>query len=273
MTSKDAKVVLVTGASAGIGRAVADHLHARGHRVYGASRSILSLEPKPAFSTIRMDLDDEASVREAVREIMEREGHIDALVNSAGYGLAGAVEDTSLEEARKQLETNFFGAVAVSREVLAPMRAQGAGTIVFVSSIAGMIPIPFQSFYSASKAAVSAYARALRMEVASAGIRVVAVEPGDHRTEFTERRRVAERAYEGVLAPAFQRAVGVMAADEQGGPPPGPVGVLVERILLASSPRASYLIGPWFQRFAVWLKYRLPARLFDWGLGKYYRLS
>jgi len=266
------KVVLITGASASIGKRCAERLQASGWRVYGASRHIVECLPDARFETISMDVTDAVSIKRGVAAILEREGRLDAVINCAGYALAGAVEDTSLDEARLQLETNFLGSASVCREVLPIMRRQRAGAIVNVASIGGMVPMPFQAYYSASKAALTAWSRALRLEVASFGVHVVLVEPGDHCTEFTERRHLAADATRGHNADAFARALSVMRSDEQAGSSPDPVARLVEKILAESSPRASYLVGPWFQRFAVSLRVWLPAQLFDWGLRKYYRL-
>lgn len=267
------KVILVTGASAGIGKACADRLHARGHRVYAASRSIATLEPKPPYGVLALDVCDEAAVAAAVASLHEREGRIDGLVQCAGYAVAGSIEDTSLAEARAQLETNFFGAVAVARAVVPIMRAQKSGVIVNVSSIAGIIPMPFQAYYSASKAALSAFTRALRMELVPFGVRVALVEPGDHKTEFTARRKLAADARSEAYGATFARALEVMEADERGGSAPEPVAELVERIVEARSPRAAYLIGPFVQRFAVTLRNWISERIFEWGLRAYYKLG
>ena len=176
-------MVLVTGASSGIGLACADLLARRGFRVYGASRT--ATEPERAFPSLRMDVDDDVSVAEGVARVLEREGRIDAAVNCAGFGIAGA---------KRQFETNFFGVLRVCRAVLPAMRERRAGTIVNVSSIAGLVPLPFQGFYSASKFALEGMSEALRMEVRPFGIRVVLVEPGDCRTHFTANRRPAAGA-------------------------------------------------------------------------------
>src|SRR5262249_36323393 len=148
-------VVLVTGASSGLGRAAAGELDRRGHRVYGGSRSPApGSGPTVRMEAVRLDVDDDASVEAAFREIVDREGRLDAVVNAAGFGIAGAIEDTRVEEARAQFETNVFGVLRVCRAALPVFRRQGAGTIVNVSSIAGRVSLPFQGFYSASKFAL-----------------------------------------------------------------------------------------------------------------------
>jgi NAD(P)-dependent dehydrogenase (short-subunit alcohol dehydrogenase family) len=267
------KVVLVIGASAGIGRCCAEHLHRKGHRVYGASRTIAAKHPKPAYEVLTLDVNDEASIRSGIGSVIEREGRLDVLVNSAGFALAGPVEDTSSTEAREELATNFLGAALACREVLPFMRKQKKGLIVNIGSIGGIIPMPFQAYYSASKAGLSALSRALRLEVAAHGIHVTLIEPGDHKTEFTASRRQAKASSSGPYAEVFPRALSVMESDERKGSAPEGIGPLLERIVRARSPKAVYLAGPWFQRFAVFLRALLHRSLFDWGLMKYYGLK
>jgi NAD(P)-dependent dehydrogenase (short-subunit alcohol dehydrogenase family) len=188
--------VLITGASSGIGKACAEYLFMRRCRVYGTSRRTPHVEPRstppeavPLFQTIPLDITSDESVEKAVSLVLESEGRIDAVVNNAGFGLAGAVESTSIAEAREQFETNFFGTMRVCRAVLPAMRRQGHGHILNVSSVAGQIGIPFQGIYSATKFAVEGLTEALRLEVAPFGIRVVLIEPGDFHTGFTANRR------------------------------------------------------------------------------------
>jgi NAD(P)-dependent dehydrogenase (short-subunit alcohol dehydrogenase family) len=272
-------VVLVTGASSGIGKACADFLFVRGCRVYGTSRQApravvrrSTPDIAPAFQLIPLDVTSDESVAGAVGIVLACEGRIDAVVNNAGFGLAGAVESTSIEEAREQLETNFLGTMRVCRAVLPVMRQQGAGRILNVSSIAGLIGIPFQALYSASKFAVEGFTEALRMEVAPFGIRVVLIEPGDFRTGFTASRRMARGAGAEAYAARQAKALAVMEHDETNGATPEAVGRLVHRIIRMRSPRARYSVGPVSEKFALALKRFAPARLFEWGIATYYKV-
>ena len=175
MSKSNQRVVLVLGASSGIGRACALELSRRGDRVYGASRrdpADLAGE-RTSIKRVRIDVDDDASVRAGVRSILEAEGRIDALINCAGFGFGGALEDTSDEELRAILETNVLGTLRTCRAVLPSMRARGGGTIVNVSSIGGRIALPFQGHYSATKFAVEGLSESLRMEAHPFGVRVV----------------------------------------------------------------------------------------------------
>lgn len=186
---KDRKVFLVSGASRGIGRALADEIAGRGHIVYGSSRSWTGSEPALNFHPITMDVQDDASVKAATGKVLDAEQRIDALVNNAGISLSGPVEETPFEAVRALMETNYFGVVRTLQTVLPVMRRQGFGTIVNVGSAGGKISIPFQAHYSASKFAIEGLTEALWQELHGSGIRVLLIEPGDVRTEIWDRSR------------------------------------------------------------------------------------
>lgn len=271
-------VVLVTGASSGIGKACAETLFARGCRVYGTSRhaprAVVEApgpDLAPLLRMIPLDVTSDASVDAAVGVVLACEGRLDAVVNCAGYGIAGAAESTTVEEAREQFETNFFGTARVCRAVLPVMRQQGSGRILNISSIAGRVGVPFQAFYSASKFAIEGFTEALRMEVAPFGIGVVVIEPGDFRTGFTAARRMAREASEP-YHDAQTRALGVMENDETHGATPEAVGRLVYRVITTGSPGVRYSVGPVLERLTLVVQRLLPARLFAWMIAKYYRV-
>ena len=265
------KVALITGASTGMGRASAELLHGRGWKVYGVSRSIEHLSPLPAFIAINADVTKEADVVAVLERIARDERRLDAVVNCAGYALAGAIEETSPDAARAQLETNYLGLANVCRLAIPVMRAQGRGHLVNVGSIAGLIPMAFQAHYCASKAALTAFTRALRLELQPFGVQVALVEPGDFATHITASRRLA-RPVEQSAYPAFARTLAVIRRDETGAAPPTAVAQLIARVLSDPSPPPSSLVGPFIQRFAVLLRALVPARLFDWVLTKLYDL-
>ena len=180
------KVILITGASSGIGFDAARTLAQQGHRVYAAARRMERMEPLKADGVVPVHLDvtDEASMEAGVRTVLEAEGRIDVLVNNAGYGYFGAIENVSLEEARRQVEVNVFGLARLCQLVLPPMREQGSGRIVNISSIAGKAVIYFGGWYHVSKYAVEALSDALRMEVKPFGIDVSIIEPGGIKTDW-----------------------------------------------------------------------------------------
>jgi NAD(P)-dependent dehydrogenase (short-subunit alcohol dehydrogenase family) len=265
------RVALVTGASSGIGRACAEHLAAGGVRVYGTSR-IASTVSGPV-TKLQLDVTDDASVQRAVDVIQQREGRLDIVVNNAGIAIAGPLELTSVEEAKRQIDVNLFGAFRVCRAVLPIMRQQGGGYIVNIGSIGGLIAIPYQPLYSASKFALEGLTESLRLEVQAFGIRVVIIEPGDAKTEITQNRRVAEAATDqhvyGSLATALKRT----AEDEQHGPGPEGVARLVWRVVNTPAPRLRQTAGPSIQRAAVWMKRLLPYAVMEHGMRWYYGLD
>ncbi len=270
------RVVLITGASSGLGRVCAEHLAALGHRVYGTSRGASFPgpdAPDAGPSLIPMDVRDDASVRAAVDFVLARHGRLDVLVNNAGVGLAGSVEDTTPDEARDLFETNLFGAHRVCRAVLPTLREQRAGLIVNISSLGGLVTIPFQGFYSASKFALESMSEALRMEARPFGVRVTLLEPGDFKTNFTANRAFAAQAGDGsVYEERCRRAVAVMEHDEQGGADPMALARLVAALLEKRTPRPRYPLGMFFQKLLVGLKRFLPAGLVEKSIMAYYKL-
>jgi NAD(P)-dependent dehydrogenase (short-subunit alcohol dehydrogenase family) len=262
------RVVLVTGASSGIGACCAAFLAKSGYRVYGGARGAVTA---PGVESLTLDVADDASVGRAMETILAREGRLDVLVNNAGFGIAGAIEDTSIDEARAQFDVNFFGVLRMCRAVLPGMRQQRAGHIVNVGSIGGLIAIPFQGFYSASKFALEGLSESLRLEVRPFGIHVVLIEPGDHRTSFTQNRRSTQSSAAGsAYRDRFERAIARMASDEQGGPSPEGIARLLHKILTNPRPRLRYTTGPAAQRAAVLLKRTMPHAVIEKIMRDYY---
>ncbi len=253
------QVVLVTGASSGIGRSCAERLAARGCTVVGASRRV---DPGEGWTSIAMDVDDDASVASGVAQVVREHGGIDAVVSCAGWGLAGAVEQTPLDQARAQLETNFFGVVRTVTAALPSLRER-AGRVVVISSIGGVIGLPFQAYYSASKFALEGWAEALAWEVRPFGVAVTLVQPGNFRTGFTEARRTVDVGGDDPYRAARDKAIGQMARDERAGADPTAVAAAVERALVARRPRRRASVGPASERVGVLAKRLLPARVFE----------
>ena len=255
------RVVIVTGASSGIGQACANRLHRAGWSVVGASRRGTS---DGEWRAVRMDVDDDGSVADVVATVIEDHGRVDAVVACAGWALAGAVEETPIADARAQLETNFWGAVRLVQAVLPAMRSRGGGRIVLVSSIAGQIGVPFQTFYSASKFALEGFGEALAYEVAPFGIGVTLVEPGNTRTAATDNRRhVGSRGPDSPYGAATRRAVGRMESDERSGPGPDVVAAAVEEVLTARRAPRRVSVGRRRERSALLAKRFLPHAAFE----------
>jgi NAD(P)-dependent dehydrogenase (short-subunit alcohol dehydrogenase family) len=255
------EVLLISGASAGIGRACADRLHGAGWTVYGASRRAPS---SAGWTPLTMDVDDDASVAAGFDHLLGQQGRLDAVVACAGWGLAGAVELTPIRDAKEQVETNFWGAVRLVQQALPVMRRQRRGRIVLISSIGGIIGIPFQAFYSASKFAMEGYGEALAYEVEPFGIQVTLVEPGNVRTDFTASRRdVPVPEGDDAYAAAVTRAIDTMAADEAHGVAPEAVAAVVERVLTARRAPRRASVGKMEERIGIMGKRLLPYRLFE----------
>lgn len=259
------RVVVVTGASSGIGRVCAQHLASRGCRVFGAQRRTEA--QSDGIEMVAMDVTNDESVRAAIDTIHRRAGRIDAVVNNAGNSIMGAIEDTSIEEAKAQLDTNFFGVLRICRAVLPIMRAQGGGYIINVGSLAGIQGLPFHGLYAASKFALEGMTESLRLETRRFGIKVVVIEPGDFDTALPSARRTAAAAGAGsAYREAFERSKAQQEKDETGAPTPEPVARLVERILLSPNPATRYSVGMLGQRIVVPLKRLLPQRLYEAAL-------
>jgi NAD(P)-dependent dehydrogenase (short-subunit alcohol dehydrogenase family) len=271
MSTQQQRVILVTGASSGIGLACATHLQQRGYRVFGANRRPRADAP---FSTLRIDVTDEQSVQDGVEAIVQQAGRLDGVINCAGMGYAGAVEDHSPAEAQEQLDTDFFGMFRVCRAVLPVMRAQRAGYIVNVGSIGGMVGLPFTGLYSAAEFAVTGLTEALRFEARPFGIRVTLIRAGDVRTGFTDSRRHTQAARRGsAYAAQFHTTLSILEKDERSGIAPIKVARLAEKIITTPAPRGVYTVGPIFEVFAAYARPFVPARFFEWAVRQYYRLG
>lgn len=257
------KVVVVTGATAGIGKATAELFAAKGAKVVCIAR-----RTSAQFDSFSADVTDTESVKSAISQIVNRYGRIDVLVNNAGMGISGAAEDTTDADAHRIFDINFFGTFNMIREVVPVMREAGGGVIINVSSVAAELSIPFQSFYSATKAAVSSFSAAVRNEVAPFGIKVTAVLPGDVKTDFTTSRRknaTDNPAYGDRIA----RSVAVMEHDERNGMSPNVIASLIVRLAASKNPPVCRIGG---KKYAVLvaLSKHLPARLVSYILGKMY---
>lgn len=254
------RVVLVTGASAGIGRHCADSLERAGWTVIGASRRGTS---SAGWSGLVMDVDDDASVESGVASVLATHGRIDAVVACAGWGLAGAAEQTPIGEAKAQVETNFWGAVRVVQATLPTLRAQRGGRVVLMSSIGGLLGIPFQAFYSASKFALEGYGESLAYEVAPFGVHVTLVEPGNFKTDFTESRRKVDVAGDDPYRAARERAIAAMERDEVNGADPAKVADVVAKVLASRHPPRRISVGKLDERVGPVAKRLLPFAIFE----------
>ena len=259
------KVILITGGTSGIGLNAAKELSRKGCHVYELSRRDSGTD---AAFHIQADVTDEAQVQNAVQFVIEHEGPIDVVINNAGFGISGAIEYTDTEDAKRQFDVNFFGMVHVNRAVLPIMHRQGYGRIINMSSVAAPIAIPFQAYYSASKAAVRTYSLALQSEVNPYGIEVCAIMPGDVATGFTEARKKSpegDEAYGGRIS----RSVAVMEHDEQTGITAEAAGAFVAGKALQKKVPVLCTLGGKYKVF-VFLTRLLPTEMLVKLVGKIY---
>jgi len=260
MKAPHERSVLITGASSGIGAASADLLAQRGFRVAGTSRDPeRAAQRAPHIAWVAMDVRDDVSVTEGVKQAIDRMGSLDALVCNAGIGVFGSVEEVPLYAAREQFETNWFGTLRALRAALPELRRSGAARVVVVGSLAGRAPIPFQAHYSASKAALDALALALHNELFGMGVRVSLVEPGDIRTGFndaTDFDLVRDSSYGERVARCREGIERAFAS----APGPEIVARVILRALTARNPRIRYAVGP-EARLVPFARRWLPERL------------
>lgn len=265
------KVVLLTGASSGIGKKTAQLLAEKGYNVYGTSRKVeFNNKQKGNIKMIPLDVCDDESVKRAVDYIINKENKIDILINNAGFGIAGSIEDTSILEAKSQLETNFFGAHRMIKEVLPHMRKNGTGKIIIIGSVAGFFSIPFQSMYCAAKYALEGYTEALRLEIKPFGIKACLIEPGDTKTGFTEGRVFVKKAnMNSVYETAFKKAIGTMIKDEKNGHDPKEVANIIFKVCKRNNPPIRIVVGFGY-KLLRFLKRILPTRIIEFALSKMY---
>jgi short-subunit dehydrogenase len=277
-------VVLVTGASSGIGKAIAEYLAQKGYKVYGTSRkpqaaggtdSLVSSKSTErssagAVKMLQMDVCSEESVKAAVEQVLAAEGELGILINNAGMGIAGSVEDSSPEEVFLQFDTNFFGMHRVIRQVLPAMRRQGKGLIINMSSVGAVFPIPFQSMYVASKAAIEGMSGSLRNELRPFGIKVSMIEPGDTKTGFTGSRVFVKAGGAGsAYSNASKKSIAVMEHDEKNGPEPIVVARIAAKVINRKNPPLCAVVGLQY-KLMIFLKRLIPKALESFIVSKMY---
>lgn len=262
-------IILITGASSGIGYETAEKLAKEGHKVYGAARRMDKLDSLKGVGVvpIYLDITNQESCTKVVDTIIKHEGRIDVLVNNAGYGSYGAVEDVSLDEAQRQFDVNLFGVARLTKLVLPYMRKQKFGRIINVSSMGGRVTTYFGAWYHATKYALEAFSDALRMETKPFGIEVSLIEPGGIKTEwgFIAADHLADSAKGGAYELAAEKASSGMKKQYSGNMMSNPkiISKAISKAVNSRKPRPRYLIG-FGAKPIVFLHTILPTRLFDW---------
>ena len=263
---KTNRVVVITGASSGIGSVVAKYFRDKGDIVYGLSRRA---EDKDGITQISCDVTSKANVKNAIEKIIEREKRIDILINNAGCGISGSVENSELDDIKNMFDVNFFGAVNVTQAVLPYMRGNGGGKIINTSSVASVIPIPFQSFYSATKSSLDIFAKALRLEVKPFNIQVCNVLLGDTKSNFTSSRKKSVNDEGSVYQEVVKKSVAKMERDEQNGKDPITVAKAMYKLSLKKHLPPTKTVGVEYKLIVI-LEKILPAKFMLFVVSKLY---
>ncbi|MEO7978735.1 SDR family oxidoreductase [Flavobacterium sp.] len=265
------KVVLITGGSSGIGKSIGEFLHKKGFVVYGTSRNPEKVVSS-IFPLLTLDVRNAESIQLAIAKIIEISGRLDVVINNAGVGITGPLEEIPMEEIKNNFETNFFGPIEVMKAVLPQMRQQKSGLIINITSIAAYMGLPYRSVYSASKGALQLITEALRMEVKQFGIQITNVAPGDFATNIASGRFhspvIKGSAYEKI----YGETLATMNEHVDAGSNPNEMAEAVYRIMLEKSPRVHYKIGLFMQKFSIVLKRALPDRMYEKMLMNHYKL-
>lgn len=265
------KVVLITGASSGIGKSIANYLSDKGMIVYGTSRTKKEEFSFP-YRMIVLDVLDVNSIQKAVSIIIEKEGRIDVLVNNAGMGITGSIEDTPTEEMKKVFNTNLFGVIDVMKAVLPQMRKQKSGKIINVTSIAGYMGLPFRGVYSATKGALELITEATRMEVKQFGVQIVNVAPGDFATNIAAGRYHTPVFENSAYKKTYQENLDLMDSHVDGGMNPEVMAKAVFAIIENKNPKIHYKVGGFMEKFSIVLKRVLPDKMYEKLLMNHYKL-
>lgn len=267
MHNSTQKVALVTGVSSGIGKAIAERLSREGFRVFGTSRQLVLAMSLPGIEPLQLDVTQDDSVAAVVQTVMDRAGRIDLLVNNAGFGMYGGAEESSIEQANRLFDTNFFGGIRMIRAVLPHMRAQGRGRILNVSSVLGFLAAPYMAIYAASKHAMEGYSISLDHEIRHLGIRVVLVQPAYTKTSFEQSMVLPDQLMPEYTAERARMKVLVAKTMEEKGDLPDVVALEVLKAATDAQPKLRYTAGPLAKQLSI-LKRFAPASLMDGTLRK-----
>ncbi|MEA1787366.1 SDR family oxidoreductase [Arenibacter sp. GZD96] len=266
------KVILITGGTSGIGKSIGIHLKSEGHRVYGTTRSLAKNAQFDLFPILEMNVTDTESISLAVQYILEKEGRLDVLVNNAGIGITGAIEETPEEEITKAFATNFMGPIHMMKAVLPQMRKQKDGCIINITSIAGYMGLPYRGIYSATKGALELLTEAMRMEVKHFGVHIANVAPGDFATNIAAGRYHTPVGPHSPYKESYEKTLLAMNSAVTQGMDPIHVAKKVAQIIRAKNPKIHYVVGAPLQRFSLVLKKFLPDKIYEKLLLNHYKL-
>ncbi|TXE15201.1 SDR family oxidoreductase [Seonamhaeicola algicola] len=265
------KVVLITGGSSGIGKSIGEFLNEKGYVVYGTSR-----HPKKytnsKFPILALDVKDVTSINTSVNTVIKKEGKLDILINNAGAGITGPIEETPEAEIKNNFDTNFFGPINVIKAVLPQMRKQHNGLIINVTSIAGYMGLPYRGVYSASKGALELITEAFRMELKDFNIKMTNVAPGDFATNIAEGRYHSPLLDDSPYKTPYGNTLNLMNAHVDAGSDPNQMAKAVFKIINAKNPKIHYKVGEFMQKFSIVLKRILPDTVYEKLLMNHYKL-
>lgn len=265
------KVVLITGGSSGIGKSVGEYLQEKDFLVYGTSRNP-DRHTASQFQLIKLDVSSEATIREAVDYIIQKHGRLDVLINNAGAGITGPIEETPDSEIQRNFETNFFGPIRVMKAVIPHMRRQQSGLIINITSIAGYMGLPYRGIYSASKGALELLTEAFRMEIKEFNIQMTNVAPGDFATNIAAGRYHAPILETSPYKLTYGKTLELMDAHVSEGKDPYVMAKAIYDIIESPTPKVHYKVGEFMQKFSIVLKRLLPDKLYEKILMKHYKL-
>jgi len=265
------KVVLITGGSSGIGKSIGEFLSKKGFIVYGTSRNPEKYK-QSKFLILALDVKDEATISETVKTIINKEGQLDVVINNAGAGITGPIEETPNAEIKNNFETNFFGPINVIKAVLPQMRNQHSGLIINITSIAGYMGLPYRGVYSASKGALELLTEAFRMEIKDFNIKMTNVAPGDFATNIAAGRYHAPLLEDSPYKKPYGDTLNLMNTHVDNGSDPDMMAKAVFKIINTPNPKGHYKVGEFMQKFSVVLKRILPDKVYEKLLMKHYKL-
>ena len=266
------RVVLITGGSSGIGRSIGSFLKQQGLIVYGTTRDLSKYPNFDDFKLIALDVRDHQSIKSAVDQVISEQGRIDVLINNAGVGITGPLEEIPREEIENHFGVNLYGPVDMIKAVLPTMRSQNSGLIINITSIAGYMGLPFRSIYSASKAALEMITESIRMETKDFGIRITNLAPGEFATNIAAGRYHAPVREQSPYQDAYKKTLDVMNEHVDSGKDPNLVAKKVYSIIKDPNPKVHYKVGGWLQKVSIVLKRILPDKVFEKLLLNHYKL-
>ena len=265
------KVVLITGGSSGIGKSVGEYLVDKGFKVYGTSRNPQNYK-ESKFPILALDVKNLDTIKQTVKTIIDTEGKLDVVINNAGAGITGAIEEIPEVEMKANFDTNFFGPIKVIKAVLPQMRLQNSGLIINITSIAGYMGLPYRGIYSASKGALELLTEAFRMEIKDFNIKMTNIAPGDFATNIAAGRYHAPLLDNSPYKKPYSDTLNLMNTHVDTGSDPLMMAQAVFKIINTENPKIHYKVGEFMQKFSIVLKRILPDKVYEKMLMKHYKL-